>query len=53
MSGNLMDTMETLFTVDATKDGDLTAMVIESEWNASILSELIHTPYLLRFISLK
>ena len=54
MSGkNLMDTMETLFAVDATKEGDLTAMVIESEWNASILSELIHTPYLLRFISLK
>ena len=54
MSGiNLMDTMETLATVDPTKEGDLTAMVIETEWNASILSELIHTPYLLRFISLK
>ena len=44
MSGNLMDTMESLATVDATKESDLNALVTESEWNATVL--LKHAPYL-------
>ena len=54
MSGqNLLADMELLTGLDPTKDSDLSKMAAKTAWNACLLSQLEHTPYLLRMLTFK
>ena len=48
---NLMDDMMNLATVDASKADQIKQMKASVEWSQCIITEIEHTPYLLRYIS--
>ena len=47
---NLMDDMMNLATVDASKADKMKQMKTSVEWSQSVITELEHTPYLIRYI---
>ena len=54
MSGqNLMEDMGLLAGLDPTKDADLSNMAAKTAWNSCVLSQIEHTPYLLRMLTFK
>ena len=48
---NLMDDMMNLATVDTSKADQMKQMKTSAEWSLCIITEIEHTPYLLRYIS--
>ena len=45
---NIMDDMDRLAAVDTSKADEMKKMKVKTEWSQCVITEVEHTPYLLR-----
>ena len=48
---NLLSDMESLAKVDASKAAEIQKISKMTAWNACVITDLEHTPYLIRYLS--